>query len=422
MQKLFIEGNILPGTDLSKPRLCEIVDGLSEVTGMKIFDGPSIKTPDHYDDETYRRLGNRKPDDINVVWMWDDSGGSIYIFPNQGYRIAIDLHTCKNFDARAALEYLSRVFHFRENIRYAEQTATTSSSWQPLDVHTPELKHVDVLNQLLDADTSDVESALQLGPVLESLVYQALREGWGDRLAAVFSEEQRAHIKDLHSTYEIVVDTQFNEDVLIGRATDASQYRFQEIYDRLARLEVEAAGLEPGDHIAHVGTGWPGTAIGMYLKCGIAVTCIEINPEVAENSRRGLEKLGLYGPDKLTVVCANGSLLNLERFKAVLVSAMVPSSDKVDIQMNLARLALGEQSKTSMIVRGPAHSATQLFYQPLDERVFSGARTVMDATSEPTNQDPLLSFAFRPGAARNPNRGNEQDYGISVAQRELIAV
>jgi hypothetical protein len=349
--------------------------------------------------------------------MWDDSGGQFYIFPGSDYRIALDLHTCKEFDATAALSYLSEALNFRENVRFAEQTALESTAWQPLQVETPELAHIDRLQQILDVDMQDTEAVMAAGEELERLTIEAMQDGWGNRFAALFSDENKARLREIHGTYEVAIDTQFNGDVLSGKATDASEYRFQLTYDRLARLEVEAAGLKLGDRIVHVGTGWPGTAIGMYKECGIAVTCVEIDPAVAEQSKLGLEKLGLYGPDKITVVNADGGDLDFSRFKSVLVSAMVPTKDKQRIKNNLRALSWGQ----SMIVRQPSQAATELFYQRLPAGFTEGVRDVTWSTTRPEIIDPLQSICFEPGAMVNPNR-SDGSYARATAKKELVSI
>lgn len=65
MQKLFVKGHLLIGADLSTKHINDFLIGLGEVCGMNIFNGPHVKTPDSCDLDTFRRLGNRSPEDIN---------------------------------------------------------------------------------------------------------------------------------------------------------------------------------------------------------------------------------------------------------------------------------------------------------------------------------------------------------------------
>lgn len=99
-------------------------------------------------------------------------------------------------------------------------------------------------------------------------------------------------------------------------------------------MEAIAAGMQKGRQILHIGTGWPGTAIGLYRQFGISVTCVEKDLEFAERSTAGLRKLGLLGRDKLQVICADGAGLNTGNHQSVIVSAMVPNEDKKKIIRN----------------------------------------------------------------------------------------
>lgn len=425
MQKLFVMGHLLPGVDLSPPNILYLVEQLGKATNMNIFQGPTIKTPQDFDPETFRRLGNRPPEDINVTWMWDDSGGGFYVFPDRDYWCVIDLHTCKVFDPRPVLELLYRQLHFREDIQFAQQTHETSTPWQSfvseIASFSPEAPYLNTLSELLEVDKREVSALIKAGGSLEEIVYRAIKEGWGSRLAAVFNPELTNKIRNLHSAFEIATDYLFMEAVLSGKVKDVNQYPFQNIYHRLARMEAEAAAMtQSNKSVIHIGTGWPGTAIGLYQQFGIPVTCVEINPEVAQQSRAALEKLGLYGKNKIQVVNADGSNLNPSGFGTVIISAMVPKENKLTILNNLRDLAVDGIGEPLLVLRQPPDHARALFYQPLPDEILFKAGLNRLAQTTPGEDDPIQSLVSEVLPRAEARRG--YDRGIMAAQQRLITV
>jgi len=401
MQKLFISGHLLPGVDLTSNHILQFVDKLGKVTEMNIFHGPTIKTPE----------------DINVTWMWDDSGGSIYVFPNKDHWCVVDLHTCKSFDTKRTLEVVYNELAFREDMRFAEQTHNISTDWALFSLEsgaplTPEKKFLADFERILKVDLADPKQLVPVGENLEKMVYQAVKEGWGDRLAAVFNKRVADKIRDIHSAFEIATDDAFMTAVLEGRANDADQYAFQPTYDRLAKMEAEAAGMKKGKAVMHIGTGWPGTAIGLN-KLGIPVTCVEIRPQVARKSKNALEKLGLIGTNKLRVVNFDGTKLNPEGFAAVIISAMVPNNDKLQILDNLRRLATGEEMPNwptygpPVVLRTPPDRAKALFYQELTPDLLTFPGLELIRKTNPEENDPLQSLVFKMHPTASAKRMDE---------------
>jgi protein-L-isoaspartate O-methyltransferase len=411
MQKLFVAGNILPGTDVSPERLLHFVDGLSEVTGMNLFGEVQVKTPEHYDIQTLKDLG-RPPEDINVSWMWDDSGGQMYIFPTRAYWATLDLHTCKQFDPERALGYIASFLNFRENMRFSEQDHHENRQWQPYVQTLPENPYISEFEAMLAIDPEDSQRLAAAGKRLEAIVYMATSEGWGERLASLFSETQRKKIRDIHSAYEISVDDAFMDRVLADPSVTASDYRFQKTYDRLAAMEAAAAGLASGDRVIHVGSGWPGTAIGFYMQKGIAVTCLEVDSLVAAKSRAALERLGLYGPDKISVENRDGRSLGTSPDSTILVSAMVPSDDKLAIIENIRDTSI-KSGETLLILRQPADPARSLFYQPL-VKYRDGIKVNQ---TQPGVNDPLLSTVVE--IRRRAAAGRLDDTCIIAARERM---
>jgi len=129
MEKLFIKGHLQPNADISAKNIESFLKQLSAVCKMQIFFGPVVKTPDYYDEDTFKRLGNRKPRDVNAVIMWTDSGVQMYIFPEKDNWITIDIYSCKKFDKNDALKFIIRYFDFENDVQYATQTADSFSQW-----------------------------------------------------------------------------------------------------------------------------------------------------------------------------------------------------------------------------------------------------------------------------------------------------
>lgn len=429
MQKLFVAGHLLPGVNFDTKTIRGLIDKFGQATKMNIFNGPHIKTPQDFDPETYRRLGGKAPEDINVSWMWDDSGGSIYVFPTKDNWCVIDIHTCKNFDPGAVLQVAYQELHFREDMQFAEQTHLTSTPWRPFSkeggkILTPEVQFFPELSEILKVNLTDLNQVIQAGQKLETIVLQAIKEGWGERLAAVFKPEIAQKLREIHSVFEVTTDDRFMQAILDGKATSPDQCPFQPLYDRLAKMEAEAATMKQGKQIMHIGTGWPGTAIGLN-KLGIPVTCVEINPVVAKKSKVALEKLGLIGKDKLQVVNYDGTKLNPEDFEVVIISAMVPTNDKEKILWNLRRLATEEFTETEtdpitgplVILRTPPDRARTLLYQALPAKTLEGYGLKLKNKTTPGVEDPLQSLIFQVYPTASARRGDGLQ--LEAARSEL---
>ncbi|MBI2142176.1 class I SAM-dependent methyltransferase [Candidatus Woesearchaeota archaeon] len=431
MQKLFVTGHLLPGADISAAHIRDFLSGLGKVCGMNIFDGPNVKSPDSYDAETLLRLG-RPPEDVNGSVMWDDSGAQIYIFPTRGNWFTLDIYTCKRFGNEEALQYAYDFLMPREDMKYSTSTTAANSAWKPFTLPngitiTPEARFLPDIDSLFDFDTSKPDQTMTAGTSLEALVAKAIAEGCGERVAASYTQEQTAQLQEIHSAYEVLVDGLFMEAVLSGRAKNPDLYPFQPIYDRLSYIEAATAGIGRGKRVMHIGTGWPGTAIGMYRQFGIAVTCVEKDAMVAQKSGEALRTLGLLGEDRMQVLCADGKLINPEGYAAVIVSAMVPTYDKLAILGNMRRLALDESTDPLLILRTPPDRARAFFYQPLGNQALgSNALNLMgDTRPYMSPSDPLMSMVYqvrpRAEARRGSDRLNCEARERLMLPRELLA-
>ncbi len=211
------------------------------------------------------------------------------------------------------------------------------------------------------------------------------------------------------------------QDVLLGTTTSPDQYPFQLIYDRLASMEGQMVGANTRRPIVHIGTGWPGTAIGLYRQYGTPVTCVEKDPAVARKSKEALQRLGLLGRDKLQVVAADGANINPEGYAAVLVSAMVPNDDKETIIDNMRNLAKG-YADPSLILRTAADAARTLFYEDLGFTPISGATyaTVEYTTSLMSSEDPLTSYICKIREMAAVSRG--EDRRIMETRRRIQSI
>lgn len=402
MQKLFITGHLLPGADINTQHIAEFFNGLGTVCGMNIFNGPHIKTPDSYDPETFKRLGGRPPEDVNGTVMWDDSGAQLYIFPSKGNWFTLDIHTCKIFDEQRVLEYVYSRLNAGEDMQYSTSTSEKNTPWQsftktdnkPLN---PEKAFASELDAFFGIDLSESSQLIAVGKSLENLVKKAIEDGCGERVAASYTSEQRALLREIHSRFEVAVDNNFMDDVLSDKANKSSEYPFQPRYNRLSEMEARTAGMQKDKPVLHIGTGWPGTAIGLYQQFGIPVICVEADPDVAKKSKMALEKLGLYGQDKLQVVSANGNNLNPEGYFAVILSAMLPTQDKERIIDNMRKLACGLSSDPILVLRAPPDRARSLLYQELPANLTgTNALELIASTNDfIVNDDHLKSFVYR---------------------------
>lgn len=409
MQKLEVTGHLLPGTDISAGNIKRFLTDLGPICGMNIFNGPHVKTPDSYDIETKKRLGGKAPEDVNGSLMWDDSGAQIYVFPREGNYFTLDIYTCKTLNAERALEFVYNKLHPREDMRFAETNHSVKTEWtgytRPDDMPLgPENKYLSDIDRLFDTDLEDPNQVIDSGRRLEYLVQKAVDEGIGERVAASYTADQRVQLRDLHSVYEVAVDDRFMDEILAGVATSPDQYPFQPTYDRLSFMEGQAIGADDRKPIMHIGTGWPGTAIGLYRQFGTPVTCIEIDPIVAQKSRDALEKLGLLGRDKIRVINADGATVNPDGFKALIISAMVPREYKARIMRNAHDLS-DDVLETAIILRTPSDKVRSLFYQELE--ISPNGNILADTAEFMTSQDPLRSIVYKmriPEGARGDMR------------------
>lgn len=415
MQKLFVKGHLLIGADVSAIHINDFLVGLGEVCGMNIFDGPHVKTPDFYDLDTFRRLGNRPPEDINGSVMWDDSGAQIYVFPNNRNWFTLDIYTCRRFDPQTALSYTYQQLGVREDMMYSTQDAQENTDWRQFvlpngKILNPESRFLPRIDQLFDVDYSDPDQLIRSGSLLRETIHEAVRESCGTRVAASYTKDQIRELREIHGRWEVAVDHRFIDDVLSGKVNSPDQYLLQPTYDRLSFMEATAAGMIGRRRVLHIGTGWPGTAIGLYRQFGIPVTCVEKDLEFAERSKKGLEKLGLLSKDQLQVVCADGCELNTEGYQAVIVSAMVPDEDKRKIIRNMRELASGDVSDPVLVFRAPVDQARSLFYQGLSQEITGDQwLTLISDTSQLIGEsDPLRSMVFRVGEMAEIRRGSDR--------------
>lgn len=424
MQKLEITGHLLPGTDISARNIQRFLEDLGPVCGMNIFNGPHVKTPDSYDSKTLERLGGKAPEDVNGSLMWDDSGAQLYVFPNSGNFFTVDIYTCKSFDAQEALRFVYDRLHPREDMAFGETNYNIKTPWTeytrpdgaPLN---PESAYLPEIDQLFDRDITDINDIMDAGQRLESIVARAVADGVGDRVAASYTPAQREQLRSIHSDYEVAVDYRFMDDVLSGVATNPDQYHFQPRYDRLAMMEGQAIGLDNRRRVIHIGTGWPGTAIGLYRQFGTPVTCIEIDSDLADKSRKALERIGLLSGDKLQVVNYDGVNVNPEGNNAVIVSAMVPKGDKELIIKNMRDLASGQDSDPMLVLRTPSDNSRALFYQELgrEPAVGGGFRAVTSTAQMLQQDDPLKSYACRVRERASTFARGEDKYVVRAEKR-----
>ena len=206
--------------------------------------------------------------------------------------------------------------------------------------------------------------------------------------------------------------------VFNGEATDPHQYPFQITFDKLAGMEAEAAAInQKGKQVLHIGTGWPGTAIGLYNKFGIPVTCLEVDQVVASRSAESLKKLGLYGEAKIQVLNLNGRSVNPKDFSTVIISAMVPTEDKSAIIQNMRDLAVDGVGEPLLVLRKPPDKVRELIYQPLPDGILSNQGLILMDQTQPGEGDPLRSLVYQVLPKAETRRG--YDRFIIPAQQRL---
>ena len=418
MQKLEVAGHLLPGVDISGKRIKRFLEDLGPVCGMNVFNGPHVKAPDSYDPKTVERLGHI-PDDVNGTLMWDDSGAQLYVFPREGNYFTLDIYTCKSFDAQKALQFVYDRLHPREDMVFGETNHNVKTSWTEYTPPggapvNPESAYLPEIDQIFDTDPADLYGVIAAGKRLEDIVGRAVIDGAGDRVAASYTPEQRAQLRNLHSDYEVAVDNRFMDGILSGAAISPDEHQFQSMYDRLSFMEGQAIGANDKKPIMHIGTGWPGTAIGLYRQFGTPVTCIEIDPIVATKSRDALEKLGLLGSTKIRIVLADGTDINPENYSAVIISAMVSNSDKAKILRNLRELATGHEDQL-VVLRTPIDDVREFFYQPLG--IYIPLAHCEITEQSPLLEDPIKSFVYRIEPFARVREGISEHHGVSARSR-----
>ncbi len=304
----------------------------------------------------------------------------------------------------------------------SQLTVASPSSTRGMTHENPHISH---LRTLLAVDLNQREKVMQAARLITDVVYQAILDGSGLQVAAAFTPEDVERFQAIHTRYEFDTDDRFMTDVQTGVATRADQYPFQMKDDRLAALESRLAGMKRGEPVVHIGTGWPGTAIGLYRQFGVPVICVEIDPIIATRSKKALQKLNLYGEDKLQVVAIDGCRLNIANFNNIIISAMVPNRDKISILHNIRDLLVEEYDDSpNVIIRKPPDAIRELIFQSCNEidtypnlgnlGMKEIARTI------PGDNDPILSTVYR--LRRRAEVGRGGDRFILAAQERLVFV
>lgn len=93
-QRLVVEGYY--EIELDEEFLKRFLQGLSEISGMKIIAGPHIFSPDKFS-ELHHGLGG--------FVAWAESGASFYSWRPYGF-FTLDIYSCKPFDVNRILAYI----------------------------------------------------------------------------------------------------------------------------------------------------------------------------------------------------------------------------------------------------------------------------------------------------------------------------
>lgn len=274
------------------------------------------------------------------------------------------------------------------------------------------------VDELLGTNPTSPNQVINSGIILTRLVTEALKEGCGAQLAQGYTPDQIKRLQAIHGSYEVAIDNRFIDHVLSGVAKSPDRYPLQRAYDRLSIVESIAVGMKRGSKVMHIGTGWSGTAIGLCTQLGVCVTCVEKDPEFAERSRHGLEKLGLLGVDKIQVISDDGAVLNTNGVQAVTVSAMVPNKDKEIIIKNMRELATGDDSDPVLVLRTPVDEVREFFYQRPSVNILNSRYLIEigNTGSFLRFDDPLQSLVFRVWRMAAAGRGDDR-YLLPAAER-----
>lgn len=426
IQQTQIYGHLLPGADISKNHVLEYASGLASLTNMHPFGEPLYKDPTSYSPKDFKDLGGRPPEDINFYQMWDDSGVEVYIFPNKDNWFTIRVHTCKKYDASKVLRFTYDHFDPREDMEYSELFYGKATDLQPFILPNnaplnPEAKHIKKLGARLEWINSSEKirnpaDYIYAHDDIEEIVKQAIADGSGRRLAACFTHEQKKTIQDIYGDGEIAIDAKFMTDVQSGKAKSPNEYPLQPMYDRLSKMEVEAAGITKNDRVLHYGAGYGGTGVGVITQFGIPFTCVDRKPDVARDCRQTFDKLGLLGKDKLQVACADARDIDPTGYDVIIISAMVPEGDKNQILDIISKLKWGKENNRRLIIRTPSSLAKTFFYPVLlTDKFLSRPELKLIADTGPMTgpDDPLRSLVF--------TVSDEISYRLRVAENKAGA-
>lgn len=443
-QVLDIVGHVKPGGDISAHHLIQIINQVSMVTNMRIFRGPfaddetaiDIKTPDHYDAETARRLGH-VPEDINIVarlgqvpirghCQWDDSMMSVYIYPNYDNFFTVHVYTCKSFDAskvlRCVYDMLCPEDMSSRELNFSLQGDIKSNQFIPYrmnnheQVFDPEKRYLpDLVKILSTVDLKDEAQVIATGGAMEGILFRARADNCDERLAASLNADQQAWARLVYDGFEVGHEERFSKKIITGEAKDYRQYPFQPRYERLIQRELQlfqTLRKRFGDNIpriGHIGFGfYGGTLIELFQQIGIPVTGFDINSERVEIFSRALAKMGLLGKDKINVVCMDGEHIDFDRWDAIIVSAMVPRKSKDVIvkrfKKYLQSLDDSSFSNPKMIVRR-GEGGFKLLYeyynpQKLDDKGISYIDNVIPLVFDDTLNSKLIKRVWLPANYR----------------------
>lgn len=256
------------------------------------------------------------------------------------------------------------------------------------------------ITNLIGSISHDQNETINIGLRLYQLIESLSIEDFDEELMNRLTPEQVLQAQFLSLKFETTLDNRFMDDAIAGKVINPDEHPLQSMYNLLGLREgteiKKCLGRDFRKPLIHIGSGYAETAIAIFRQFGIPVICIEREQQVAEKVERTLDHFNLLGKEKIRIKYSLGQEI-LPEGDAVIISAMVPNSDKSIIIENMRHLAYGNPDEPLLVLRTPSKPTFSLEYPILlDDNQASQwmLRKIGDTKPYLTSREPLRSQVY----------------------------
>jgi hypothetical protein len=267
----------------------------------------------------------------------------------------------------------------------------------------PAEQQIAEIRDLIALESVDTDEIIENGKKLYQLIETLSVGGADEELMRALTPEQVFRAQTLSLKFEITLDNRFMDNVIAGKIHSPDDHPLQVMYNHLGFMEGtgirRCLGRDFSRPLIHIGSGYAETAIAIYRQFGVPVICIEKDRQTAQKAEKTLACFSLLGKEKIRILSFKGEEI-LPEGDAVIISAMVPNTDKKIMVSNLRNLAYGEPSDPLLVLRTPSKPVYSLEYPVLfdDTQIFQySLREICNGDTQPylTPQDPIRSRIYK---------------------------